>query len=766
MSKLQELIKSLRAYTVIIVENDITYEDDPVKLLVGFCLSETNIQELINTDLKELGLTQLAGALSEFNAFLSPHLKNTDLVDNFLTGGYLSKFLEEVNQSELEKHSVFEILNNTLNEGDGGDFVKGIFLKYGINSGIPEQHYSQIIQELNQVPGVQILYYKSTPATANEEKFYSDIKKTIKSTNSNFSLFIIDKVLGTGDGDETGKVFITEDLVENFKNEPQLRFICCLYTSRPKKESQELKSYEDYFIQEISKDSPSVIEGITKTLAQSAYAEVFNWIRVSRKKSIKRTFDIVLKNQKNIKYIIDESHKEGIPSYDAIKSWYDLAQKKSFDDDEIDNFSFIAGLSSLFKSEYLEDHPNLSEIGQEIREINTYELFDYNVNKKYLPIAPGDIWAKDGSYYILLGQLCDMLIRRDKNKRNSRIAELFKIEITSETPDDKYEIKVNGQKKYIYIDNFIDTSDNNKLKSIRIDISTPNLYFADLTVLDLGTFNNNGDCEIDPMSELDDEVKMLLPDRRDEYFEDLKTEYKKIGVMRIRELVSAMDLYSPLDFSITKFKKVDNKVSYGIKRICRLKGRYYDSLYNNYLNNKGRIDLNLIDNAPEDVKPVKLKFNLPGDEETAQEFDQFNLWTSKGQEYFKLAELKNSLANYIELLSFCETERVTIIENTNYDLTKVSEEEYHLTFKYRLGEKKYSAKKEFSFKELFGESKPTNNSDFQVLNSQETISFLGENGHATRTVKVEELKIGVKVFDKKVSLRLERGILRKEGYEE
>ncbi|MEC7264454.1 MAG: hypothetical protein VXW38_11990, partial [Bacteroidota bacterium] len=403
----------------------------------------------------------------------------------------------------------------------------------------------------------------------------------------------------------------------------------------------------------------------------------------------------------------------------------------------------------------------------EIREINTYELFDYNVNKKYLPIAPGDIWAKDGSYYILLGQLCDMLIRRDKNARNARIAELFKVEITLDTPKAKYDIIIKGQKKYIYIDNFIDVEDGNKLKSVRIDISTPNLYFADLTILDLGTFNDLGTCEINPKSELAENIKTLLPERRDEYYELLKEEYKNIGAMKIRELSNAMDLYSPLDFSKSKFVYEGDTISYGIKRVCRLKGRYYDSLYNNYLNNKGRIDLNLIDNAPEHIKPVKLKFNLPGDDELTKEFDKFNLWTSKGQEYFKLSELKSVLEDYQELLSFLENDdKVSFEENSHYTLIKESDEEYHLTFKYRFGEKKYMQKEEFSFKDLFDQSKPEKESHFQVIDSEHKISFLDEHGHPRRKITVKELKVGVIIFDKKVILKLEKGILKKELYEE
>ena len=51
MSKLNDLIKSLKAYTIIIIEDEITYIDDPIKLLIEFCLSEDRVKKSIIEEL-------------------------------------------------------------------------------------------------------------------------------------------------------------------------------------------------------------------------------------------------------------------------------------------------------------------------------------------------------------------------------------------------------------------------------------------------------------------------------------------------------------------------------------------------------------------------------------------------------------------------------------------------------------------------------------------------------------------------------------------
>lgn len=763
MSKLQDLIKSLKAYSILIIEDEITYIDDPVKLLIRFCKADNWVKEAIIEDLNTINFNTLSEAIEDFNTEFTPLLSNKEEVENFLTGGYLERFLKKFEKEELLENKVFEEFNAALKKDTETESIKAIFAKYGIYLNINDAHYGQLLSELNGIEGVQILYYKQTPGS-NKDSFYADILKSVERTSSNFCLAIIDKSLSTGSANEVGKEFIIDDLVGAYKDNSELRFIACLYTSRPDPDEKELIEYEDFFIEEITKGSDQVIDKMTKSLAQSAFAEVFNSLRKKKIDSSEEAFKLALRNQKNIKYIISESHNEGIPSYDATKYWFDLAKQKKFDDIEVADYKLIAGLSAFFKHGYLDDHPKTSEIGDELLEINTFELFDYNVNKKYMPIAPGDIWEKDGSYFILVGQLCDLLLRKN-NTRKAKIAELFKIELAPETPKTKYEIKLVGENKYVYINNFRDKTDG-YYKPIRVEISTPNIYYADLSVLDLCMYNEKGECEIDPNEELRDHIKFILPENNDKYYDELRSDYQKLGEVKVMQLYTAMRFNDPIEFSKTKFKKLGDKYIYGLRRVSRLKGRYFDSLYNNYLNNKGRIDLNLIDNSPELIRQVKLTFDLPGDVESTRVLDNFELWAANGNEYFRLSDIQDALSDYKNLLSFCINDRLTSNETNQYILVKESQLEYHLTHKYRFGDNNYVQKQEFSFKDLFGEAKPSEDGNFQILNSNNVHSFFNEAGYATRKLTIEELKLGVKIFDKKVKIQLVNGVLERERYEE
>jgi hypothetical protein len=98
-------------------------------------------------------------------------------------------------------------------------------------------------------------------------------------------------------------------------------------------------------------------------------------------------------------------------------------------------------------------------------------------------------------------------------------------------------------------------------------------------------------------------------------------------------------------------------------------------------------------------------------------------------------------------------------------LIKESHVEYHLNHKYRIDDGKYLQKTEFSFNDLFGEVKPNNNPNFQIIDSGEIKSFLNDQGYATKKLTIEELKMGVIIFDKSLKIQLIKGVLKKNKYE-
>ncbi|WP_407485302.1 hypothetical protein [Elizabethkingia miricola] len=759
MNKLQELIRTLRAFTILIIENDFSYIDDP-KLILGHLsiLPEKNFNHIINEFEKE----NLLDLSSKLKSFIEKWrgISNHDMKMLEDMGiDYIDKYLEKIGNEEIIEDSL-DALSNLISE-DHDDKVKSIFLKNGIFEEVTVPKYKEIFEHVRLIDECRIIIWKNSPTSHEWDNFKSVIENAISETQSSFCLSIIDKNLGGGANE--GKELIKR-LIKEHKNDQHFNHICCLYTSTAT--SNDLVDYDDYFVQEISKNSENSIDDIVYALTQSAYAEVFNSLRVKALESIEQTMNIVLKNQKNIKYIISESHKEGIPAYDAIKYWNWLSIQNEFDTREVKDFRFIGSLTSLFNKNYLNDNPRLAQVSNELKLLNTYELFDYNVNKKHLSIAPGDIWEIKGNYYILVGQLCDLLLRGGSNKRKSKIGELFKIDFGRHSDQEhKYDIVTDKGKKVIHIDYFY-RLDSDVHETIRIDISTPNICFADLSVLDLCMYNDSGDCTINVNEVLNEDIKLLLPTGKDIYYEELKKQYSDLLAQSVDQLIPILNSYESLDFSKFKFtKEGDEIVNHHIRRVCRLKGRYFDSLYNNYLNNKGRIDLNLIDNVEEEVDAILLKFELFGDETSKQEIREFNIYKTKHDKYIKLSELKVKLPMYEKLFSHALSEKLTMDSKVQYELTEEEIGIYVLQYKYHLNPKDYSAKQLFSFKDLYNTPRPKTNDTFRIEGEMETRSFI-EDGHPKRKLTIEELKKGVVIFESKQKIKLLNGVLEREEYEQ
>ncbi|WP_222537847.1 hypothetical protein [Pedobacter polysacchareus] len=753
MSKLLELIKTLRAFTILIIENEFSYVENP-KLILGKCikLTDENFFYLL-TDLEEAGFSEISEQLKIFNKKWL-EVPNLDMAEFEKIGlDYPDFFLKKIGHQEIINEPLAILTKKIADDND--DCVKSIFLKNGIYIDEAVPKYREILTLFNSIKECRVIIKKERPTVGEWDNFKSQIEGALLHSRSHFCLSIIDKSLGGG-GNE-GKEFIKE-LIEAHKNDERFKHICCLYTSTAASVLPE--NYDDYFIQEISKNSEDSITDIVSALAQSAYAEVFNSLRIKTIASAEHTLKIVLKNQKNIKYIIDKSHEEGIPAYDSIKYWNELSIQNDFDDREVNDFKFIASLTSFFNKDYLVDHPHLSQVSKELKKINTYELFDYNINKKHLPIAPGDIWEANGEYYILVGQLCDLLLRKETNERNARIGELFKIEF-GKPQKHKYEIVINNGKKSIFIDNFNDFTD--KLKTIRIDISTPNIFFADLKVLDLAMYNEKGACDIDPLLELDETTKQILPANRDIYFHKLKNEYKNLGMVNVRQLLNALDGSDPIDFSRLKFQRTGNVISHGLQRICRLKGRYFDSLYNNYLNNKGRVDLNLIDNASEtsDLKIINYQF---GNNSQSKKNIELNVYYSKAGIYLLKKELLSKLSSeFHELVNYFDDE-VQISDKKYAEIIESEDGSLEIKFRYRIDDKTLVevSVEEFDFRYLFKNNQNRyKGKEFYISESKDdTRSF------STSKIHINDLLSGIVIPEIKEKVSIMNGLLKIEQIEE
>ncbi|MFC7526137.1 hypothetical protein ACFQRK_19385 [Parapedobacter sp. GCM10030251] len=760
MNLFNNLIRGLKAFTAVIIENAFVYEDDAEKILGKFCLLPVRDQEKILRQLKEKGFDSLVANLNSFNELFQKTNRDRNLEEDMPATEYFKRYLGKIGANELDyDRTVTNIAQIYKDNGD--DRINDILLKFGIFKSIDEASYTELIDTFKKTPGLSLLFYRAQPSVSQTEEFYQDIEISMEETESQFCLAIIDKKLGTGDSGEEGKSFIKENII-NRNQIKDKKIVCCLYTTTP--ENGPLESFDHYFIQEIAKDADNKFEQLAKSLTNAAYAAIFDKLRYQYTLSAQNALNMVLLNQKNIKYIIEHSYLEGIPGIEAIKYWFNLAQQYQFEIEEINALNFFSGIVSFFDNEHLDDHPHIGKIGESLKQLNSFELFDYKVNSKYLPIAPGDIWQIGDEYYILMGQLCDLLLRSN-NKRNAKFGELLKVEIVDlPQRSEKFSIDITGNRKLITIQNF--PKGPGDFCSITVDVATGTTEFADLEALDLAMFNSDGNAIIDLNDGVTVEALRTLPSNFADYYVDIREKYRSL-----KETTSKVDrsifefANNNIKFSKIRFTEKSGVIDLGFRRAGRLKGRFYDSTYNNFLNNKGRIDLNLIDNSPEHVSTVKLECSFVHTDSPTHTFEQANLWFNSSGFYFKRQDLMPTLpGGFKPILNYCSTE-LKMGDQRQYILTKVDEGIFSLQLKYMINDDTFQGKPHYSYKSLFGEPKPEINPKFKVEGEDES-SFIGDNGHASVSLSIEQLNKGVIVYEKKLKLQFVNGILSRTNIEE
>jgi len=757
MKNLITLIENLKAFTIVVIENAFVYEDNAENILGKFCLRSVDIQDRILTALQDEKYSRLRTLLKTIaDQFNQSPQRNFELEKEMPAEIYFTIYLSSINLTTLQHEIVIAEIQKHLNDLEDLT-IRNALLKYGIYGSIAEAGYPELFTALQNLAQIRILIYQKQPSEQEVDVFFEEIGEIITETKSQFCLALIDKKLGTGD--DEGLDFTKNKIIPRNKNADS-KIICCLYTSHPNTFS--LNSFDDYFIQEIGKGSEDKFNRIARTLAQSAYAHLFNKLNLLYQESAKVALDTVLKNQKNIKHIIAQSHEEGITGYDAIKYWYNLAHQFQIENLELIEFNFFAGLIGFFDSDHLDNHPNIGQIGKELKALNSFELFDFNVNKKYSPIAPGDIWEMDEKYYLLTGQLCDTLIRKTTNKRKAKLGELLLIELANEqiTSEklEKYSVIVKDKKKKIVIRNF--QLKDSQYKNLEIHITTPTTENADLGILDLAMFNDQGETKLDLEKYPDPDALKILPHNFKDYYkakqDELSELFRNISDSNIDKCKLLNECVKVSALSYHESNKI---LDYKIKRVARLKGRYYDSVYNNLINHKSRIDLNLIENANENVDKIVLNCSFSNNGGTQVQISNINLWQSVGKYYLKKQDLEASLPqNFQSILSFCE-DQLEFGNNNGHNLERGENGMINLEFKYKFLNG-FTHKNAHSYASLFDGAIPAIDETFNVVGEGE-FSFIGDNERPSVKITNEQLQKGVTISKRNIKLMLINGILNR-----
>ncbi len=381
-----------------------------------------------------------------------------------------------------------------------------------------------------------------------------------------------------------------------------IRFICdkipqaneygtyILLSSKGKKHYARYDSsiYVDY-IEKDKKNPELFIKTIIGALVRSNYSALIGRIKTNKVYAVKEAFDYALNNKNIACYLAGMAKEEGITNFELMQEWLELRERYYWRSEKNENeIKGIISLSSLLNE--LNEEAELEKLEiEDSGDIRTFEEYDYDINKFYKTIRPGDIYCieSDGKeyYYVLIGQECDFSLRKVKGKirRKNTDCILLALEILPQIYIPKKD-QSNSYEKII-LGNF--KCRNGEYVSIRIDCC--HSYTIDDSVLDLCSYRNTGDAFLDLLEPLGADKKYMLTSAMRTRYIELQNRYKDIeDLKQTIQGVLSFDLIKDkiLDadgkiLSLTDYSKNSNYIEFPVRRICRLK-RYVTLLNKMY----------------------------------------------------------------------------------------------------------------------------------------------------------------------------------------
>ena len=348
-----------------------------------------------------------------------------------------------------------------------------------------------------------------------------------------------------------------------------------IYSSFDNKDCINDKVYFEYISKNASKKE------FQAALTKSAYSYMLSKLKNIYRNVLEESFDEATRSKYIAYYLSCMADCEGITNYQVITNWIKLLFEYKLSGTQ--ELTSLAGLTRLIK--YLEDES--VTFSKDMLGLNTFEAFDFSINKYREPIASGDIFVFKRKIFILVGQDCDLMNSTTRTRKNG-ISELVTADTVKQENVDNT-VKLNSQ--YIFISNFRKKEDTD-VKTLKIKYSSRE--FIDNQILQLCQFNDEGNCILDT-NETQYKESGVEPEYYVSLYEKLVTFYK--ALLQIEnsdgtalELV-LNDSQSGRAITLTQYDKTKEKqgvIDYKIHRICRLKRPYMLYLYKMYLEYQGR----------------------------------------------------------------------------------------------------------------------------------------------------------------------------------
>lgn len=579
----------------------IIYIEDEIKSEVSSNAFVFDLLHLTKTE-QEIVLTELNSISNELvikAKFIIDNMESIDIPWDTIPQRNIEWFLNKNNLTEI-KECFDKIEQSEL------DLCQEIIDKYALGLIETTLFIPQLAMVYNeQGDRIPIRIIKDW-SSESEIIFRKELEECIR--NKETFVCIVDDQLG--DQNDCSKVII-DYICENISAANEYGTYILL--SSKKKQSYarfDSKIYIDY-IEKDGKKKDSCERQIISSLVRSNYSMLIGKMKSKKNEAVNAAYGYALNNRDIAIYLSNMAQEEGITNYEIIQEWLELRERfywtKNDSEHEIRGIITLSRL--LSEGNFLESaaRTELVDTGK----IRTFEEYDYDVNKYYKSIRPGDLFCIESNntenYYLLVGQECDFSLRkvRGKYRRKTQECILLPVEILPATYIPKKN-QTNGYERVI-LGSFRDKDDN--LVSIRIDCGKE--YLIDDLILDLCSYNNNGDAFLDLDESFTIEKTYLMTCSMNNRFFDIKESFlaleeikNKVSLERLKSFIQVED-----DKIISKFDYTINGkcISYKVRRMCRIK-KYLHLLNKMYSEYKWRMGFETIN--LDDVEKIQVNLSI------------------------------------------------------------------------------------------------------------------------------------------------------------
>ncbi|MCH5142934.1 MAG: hypothetical protein J1G07_04415 [Clostridiales bacterium] len=412
----------------------------------------------------------------------------------------------------------------------------------------------------------------------NEDKTHMEDAIHKLTENGGYVLCIIDDQLN---GSNRAHEIIATIETSDYKD----KTICVLLTSNDNTANQKFNN--NIFVEFIKKSANNSGKLFENAYLCSLYRIMLKKLQAAKVNAINETFDSAYLDENTANFISQMALSDGALNFDYILKWLDIKEKKHLESKQIEVIKNAIKLSNALNLINVDNAIEVNNYGDE--DLYKIDTFDLTVNELRKPIDIGDVFEVDGKNFILIGQECDLAVRRS-GERRTEILEFISAELRDKPINYNKEID-HGYEQAI-INNF---PAGEQIKYISINCGRR--YYGKTEIFDMCSFDKNGIAQIYLNDPLSLEVKALISEGMEKMYGNIQDKFENL--IEVRNMINNEDLFLEFGRSVglsTKnnevidyfsYAKDDNLIKYNVKRLCRLR-KHAGLLHKLYLNHRGR----------------------------------------------------------------------------------------------------------------------------------------------------------------------------------